>query len=621
MAKLVRNAAAAAVEWLLELPGGWKAFLAVVFDLVVVPLSLWLAFWIRLGEPVAVAGKWWPLFVAAPVLALPFFAYLGLYRVVVRHVGLQVLWMVAKGVIVAVLAWVSVALLLRFPDLPRSVVFIYGLLVFILVGVGRLAASWLLRRTAGERIVIYGAGSSGVQLATALQHSAEVSPVAFLDDAPSLQGSHVAGLRVHPLEGFEKIRDRYGVKEVLIAIPARSHEERSRLVNKLEPYSVRVRLMPLVSELAQGKVDFSDFRQVDAEDLLGRDPVPPQRASLEADVKGRNVLVTGAGGSIGSELCRQVLDLGPRRLVVLEQSESALYEIERRLREHGGGDSLTAVLGSVLDRNLIEAVLREGSIETLYHAAAYKHVPIVEGNVVEGVRNNALGTRVVAETAVKAGVATFVLISTDKAVRPTSVMGASKRLAEMILQGLASSGAGKTRFSVVRFGNVLDSSGSVVPLFRWQIAERKALTVTDPAATRYFMTVNEAVELVIQAGAMAKGGEIFVLDMGEPVNIGELARKMIHLSGLSVKSEDYPMGDVEIHYTGLRPGEKLNEELLTGSNVLETGHPKILWLQNAPPQWSALEALLDKIEQAADARRSGEVEALVREAAASRGDS
>lgn len=620
MNKFVRNpATAAVVEWLLELPGRWKAFLAVVFDLVVVPLSLWLAFWIRLGEPVAVTGKWWPLFVSAPVLALPFFAYLGLYRVVVRHIGFQVLWMVAKGVVVAVLAWVLIALLLRIPDLPRSVVFIYGLLVFVFVGVGRLAASWLLRRTAGERIVIYGAGSSGAQLATALQHSAEVSPVAFLDDAPALQGSHVAGLRVHPLEHFEKIRDRYGVKEVLIAIPARSHEERGRLVNRLEPYSVRVRLMPLVSELAQGKVSFTDFQQVDAEDLLGRDPVPPQRALLEADVKGRSVLVTGAGGSIGSELCRQILDLAPRRLVVLEQSESALYEIDQRLRERGDGDSLTAVLGSVLDRGLIETVLREHSIETLYHAAAYKHVPIVEDNVIEGVRNNALGTRVVAEAAVEAGVATFVLISTDKAVRPTSVMGASKRLAEMILQSLALSRAGKTRFSVVRFGNVLDSSGSVVPLFRRQIAERKPLTVTDPAATRYFMTVNEAVELVIQAGAMAKGGEIFVLDMGEAVHIGELARKMVHLSGLSVKSKDRPLGDVEIHYTGLRPGEKLNEELLTDSNVLETDHPKILWLQNTPQQWTVLEALLDKIEQAAGARRTDEVGALVKEAAEVRG--
>ncbi len=600
-----------AIDWLVGLPGRHKVLIAVVFDTVAVVVSLWLAFWLRLGEPVAVIGKLWLLFVTAPLLALPIFAYLGLYRVVVRHLGYQVLWMVAKGIVLAVLAWALVALLLRIPDLPRSVVFIYGLIAFMLVGIGRLAARRILKRTAGVRIVIYGAGYAGAQLANALQYSADVSPVAFLDDAADLQGSHVAGLRVHSPDDFEIIRRRYGVKEVLIAIPLRSHTERSRLVNRFESYSVRVRVMPLMSELAQGRVGLADFQQVDVEDLLGRDTVPPQRALLEANIKDRCVLVTGAGGSIGSELCWQIAQLGPRRLVILEQSESALYEVERRLQDGEATSSLVPVLGSVLDCGLIESVLRGHSVETLYHAAAYKHVPIVEDNVIEGTRNNSLGTRVVAEAALKAGVGTFVLISTDKAVRPSSVMGASKRLAEMMLQGLSRSGLGGTRFSIVRFGNVLDSSGSVVPLFRRQIEKRRRLTVTHPNATRYFMTVNEAVELVIQAGAMAKGGEIFVLDMGEPVRIGELARKMIHLSGLQGKDDMHPDGDIEIHYTGLRPGEKLNEELLTDSNVLETDHPKILWLQNTPPRWEALEPLLDRISEAVADRRTDEARRLL----------
>ncbi len=609
------NVVAAAGEWLVGLPGRWKVLIAVVFDAAVVPLALWLAFWLRLGDPVAPTGKWGVLFIAAPLIALPVFAYVGLYRVVVRHLGQQVLWMVAKGVAMAVLAWALVTLLLRVSELPRSVIFIYGLLVFVMVSVGRLVARRILKRTAGTRIAIYGAGSAGAQLATALQYSAAMSPLAFLDDAPELQGSHVAGLRVYRPEDFEAVRARYGVKEVLIAIPVSSRTERSRLVNKFEPYSVRVRVMPLMSELAQGKVSPADFQQVGVEDLLGRDPVPPQRALLEADVKGRSVLVTGAGGSIGSELCCQIAKLAPRRLVIMEQSESALYEIEQRLRGAAAAPSpvLGPVLGSVLDRGLVETVLRDHAVETLYHAAAYKHVPLVEDNVIEGVRNNTLGTRVIAAAALQAAVATFVLISTDKAVRPRSVMGASKRLAEMVLQGLSREGGGHTRFSIVRFGNVLDSSGSVVPLFRRQIKMRAPLTVTHPDATRYFMTVGEAVELVIQAGAMAQGGEIFVLDMGEPVKIGELARKMIHLSGLQEKDAARPYGDVEIRYTGLRPGEKLNEELLTDSNVLKTGHPKILQLQNAPPRWSELEPLLEKLSAAVAARRAGEVRRLLKE--------
>ena len=597
-------------EWLIGLPSRYKQLITVIFDLFIVPLSLWLAFWLRLGEPVALTGKLWPLFVVAPLLAIPVFAYQGLYRVVVRYLSYQVLWLVTKGVVVAVLAWALVALLLGIPGLPRSIVFIYGLLMFILVGIGRLAARHILKRSIGTRVAIYGAGAAGAQLAQALHYSTEVSPVAFLDDDPALKGSHVTGLRVYSLQDFKLVQERYGVKEVLIAIPLRTDKDRRECVNKFYPYAVRVRVMPQMSSLAQGRIGLADFQQVDVEDLLGRSPVPPQRDLLKANIEGQHVLVTGAGGSIGSELCRQIAELSPKRLVILEQSENALYEIEQSLSS--SNVDRVPVLGSVLDRDLITMVLREHSIETLYHAAAYKHVPIVEDNVVEGVRNNAMGTRITAEAALQAGVSNFVLISTDKAVRPSSVMGASKRLAEMILQALSLEGQGNTCFSIVRFGNVLDSSGSVVPLFRRQISQRKPLTVTDPDATRYFMTVNEAVELVIQAGAMAKGGEIFVLNMGEPVKIGELARKMIHFSGLQEKDAAHPDGDIEVHYTGLKPGEKLNEELLADSNVLKTDHPKILWLQNVAPRWETLEPMLNELAAAVAARRSDEVRALLK---------
>ena len=598
-------------EWLVGLPSQWKVLIAGASDVVVVLFALWLSFWLRLGEPVAVTGKWWPLFVAAPLATLPIFAYFSLYRVVVRHLGSQILWMVAKSVALAVLAWMSVTLLLHIPGLPRSIIFIYAMLVFLLVGTSRLVACWFLRRRTGTRVAIYGADSAGVQLAHALQYSSEVWPVVFLDDAPELQGSYVAGLSVCNPDEFEAVHRRYGVKEVLVAIALHSRDERNRLVDKFKSYPVRVRVIPLMPELVRGRVSLADFQQINVEDLLGRDPVPPRRALLEADTRERSVLVTGAGGSIGSELCCQIAKIGPRRLVMLDQSESALYEIDHRLRGIGAAPSLIPVLGSVLDSGLVRKVLDEHSVETLYHAAAYKHVSIVEDNVVEGVRNNTLGTCVVAEAALKAGVTTFVLISTDKAVRPRSIMGASKRLAELSVQRLSASGLGETRFSIVRFGNVLGSSGSVVPLFRRQIENREQLTVTDPDATRYFMTVKEAVELVIQAGAMAKGGEIFVLDMGKPVRIGELARKMIYLSGLEEKDADNPEGDIEIRYTGLKPGEKKNEELLTGSNVLVTDHPKILLLQSAPPRWAELASLFDGLGETISARRPDKVRSLL----------
>ena len=603
---------AAATEWLTGLPSRGKVLIAASFDAVVVPLSLWLAFWLRLGEPVGPTGQWGVLFVVSPLVALPLFAYIGLYRVVVRHLGYQVLWMVAKGVALAVSAWGVVALLLRVMDLPRSVVFIYGLLAFLFVGVSRLVVHQLMKRVSGTRIAIYGAGNAGAQLATALQYSPDVSPVAFIDDASRLHGRYVTGLRVYSPERFTAVMQRHDVREVLIAIPSLSRSDRSRLIRKLELYAVRVRVMPPMSELARGGINLDSFHRIDVEDLLGRDPVPPRHDLLRANIAGQNVLVTGAGGSIGSELCCQIAGLSPRKLVVLEQSESALYRIEHTLREGNGASLvLTPVLGSVTDRALVDRVLREYSIDTLYHAAAYKHVPIVEDNIVEGVRNNVRGTRTIAEAALAAETTTVVLISTDKAVNPSSVMGASKRLAEMVFQGLSRTRSHRTRFSVVRFGNVLDSSGSVVQLFRRQIRERRHLTVTDPEATRYFMTVDEAVELVIQAGAMAKGGEIFLLDMGEPVRIGELASNMIRLSGLQVKDAEHPEGDVEIRYTGLRPGEKLREELLADSRVLETENAKIMQLQNRPPEWSVLVALLDEIDRAILDRRADEVRRLI----------
>ena len=457
-----------------------------------------------------------------------------------------------------------------------------------------------LRVAAPRTVVIYGAGTAGVQLASMLEHGHEYRAIAFVDDDASKNRTEVRGLPVYRPAKLAKLVDRHGVSDVLLALPSATRQRRQSIIESLDGLPIHVRTIPALQDVISGASKLDELREVEIEDLLGRDAVPPDLELLDRCVAGRSVLVTGAGGSIGGELCRQILARRPSRLVLFEQSEIALYSIERNLRAlaltKGMHIELVAVLGSVLDQPRLERVMRSWRVDTVYHAAAYKHVPIVEENAAEGAINNVFGTLAAVRAARATGVRSFVLISTDKAVNPTNVMGASKRVAELVLQGLASEVPQTTCLSIVRFGNVLGSSGSVVPLFREQIRHGGPLTVTDPRVVRYFMTIPEAAQLVLQAGALGTGGDVFVLDMGEPVRILDLARRMIRLSGLSVRDEHHPEGDIEIIFTGLRPGEKLFEELLIGGDVAPSGHPMIMRARERCLDWPVLDKRLGILE-------------------------
>ncbi len=592
-----------------------KQLILLSVDIVLLFLAIMAAFSMRLGTWYWPQGDIVLLFIAAPIIAIPVFIRLGLYRAIIRYIGFRAIWTIIQAVSLYALIWGVLVLLSGIQGVPRSVILINWLMSIILIGGSRMIARWWFQSnieitdliTNGRKnVVIYGAGTAGVQLATALSYSPELKPVAYIDDDFTLIGQHVNGLRVHPFIHLERLIERKSVKEVLLAIPSASRRRRNEIITLLEPYAVHVRTLPGVSDIAQGKVKIEDIREVDIDDILGRDAVAPDVDLLDACIRGKTVMVTGAGGSIGSELCRQILLLRPEKLILFEQSEFALFAIERDLRKQIlKGEikpDLIALLGSVQNRRHLEKIMKTYGVQTVYHAAAYKHVPLVEHNMAEGVRNNVFGTRAAAEAAMSSGVETFVLISTDKAVRPTNVMGASKRLAELVLQGLSqeSDVSTKTRFCMVRFGNVLGSSGSVVPLFREQIRNGGPVTVTHPDIIRYFMTIPEAAQLVIQAGSMGKGGDVFVLDMGEPVKIAELAKKMIRLMGLSIKNEENPDGDIEIKYTGLRPGEKLFEELLIGNNVTGTKHPRILRAEEVALPWDKVHEYLDLLEEAID---------------------
>ena len=450
--------------------------------------------------------------------------------------------------------------------------------------------------------LIFGASSSGTQLSLALNRSRQQKPVAFVDDAKQLHNQIINNLVVYPTEKLAYLIEKYAIREVLIAIPNASRQRRNEIIRLLEEYPVHVRTLPDLSDLAEGKVTVSDIREVDIADLLGREPVEPVPELLHGNITDKVVMVTGAGGSIGSELCRQIVRLSPKQLILFELNEFNLYAIDKELKNDCPDMKAIALLGSVQDKQRLKTIFKQFDVDTIYHAAAYKHVPLVEQNIAEGIRNNVLGTLNCAMAAIEAKVDTFVLISTDKAVRPTNTMGASKRLAELTLQALSESKDfdNTTRFTMVRFGNVLGSSGSVVPLFREQIANGGPVTVTDKRIIRYFMTIPEAAELVIQAGAMGQGGDVFVLDMGEPVKIAELAKRMIHLSGFIEKDENQPDGDIEIIYTGLRPGEKLYEELLIGDNVMSTQHSKIMRAQESIIKWPILASVFADIQKAID---------------------
>ena len=579
-------------------------------DSVVVILILLISFSLRLGEWFwPVSSLLWTILLS-PIISLPIFISLGMYRSIIRFIGFKEIWVVVQAASLYALIWGIISLMSSVDGLPRSVILINWILSILLIGSLRIFAHAMLsgnfklavfnaqNKNNQKRALVYGAGDAGIQLSSALEHSSEFNPVGFIDDAKELHGKNIRGLNIYSANDIITIIEKLQVDEILLAIPSASRSKRVSIINALEPYSVAVRMLPGVSELAKGKISISDLREVSMDDLLGRDVVKSNKELLGKNITNKVVMVSGAGGSIGSELCRQIKVLKPKTLILYEMSELALYEIENELLASViNNTTIYPILGSVNNKARLEYIFNHFGVNTIYHAAAYKHVPMVEYNNNEGIDNNVFGTLNCAQAAINKGVETFVLISTDKAVRPTNTMGATKRFAELILQALSIENH-NTLFSIVRFGNVLGSSGSVIPLFKKQIKNGGPITVTDPNIIRYFMTITEAVELVIQAGSMGNGGDVFVLDMGEQVKIDDLAKKMIKLSGLEIKSDLNPEGDIEIKYTGLRPGEKLFEELLIGKNTSETDNPRILRAQEEMLDWIKLEPILDALRVA-----------------------
>jgi FlaA1/EpsC-like NDP-sugar epimerase len=587
---------------LLRLAPVQRRVLLIAADALFIPLAVWLSFWLRLAHPFNanfIQSLW--MLPAALLIGLPLYAFTGQYQGLTRYVGSLALYRLAgrNGLLVLLLALVGV--MLRLPLPPRSSWLLLWLLLTGSTGAVRFALRDLLLslqnkpRHALIRVAVYGAGAAGVQLAAALRHAGSHSVELFLDDAPRLWSRDINGILIQPPQILsERLAD---VDQVLLAIPSLSRSRRRRIVDDLQPLGIPVLQVPSMEEITSGRTRIDSLRPIAIEELLGRDAVPPDPRLLGPGIAGQVVLVSGAGGSIGAELCRQILALRPRRLVLLERSEPSLYAIDQELRRSlPAGVELVAVLGSVADRELVGRVLQEQAVQAVFHAAAYKHVPLVQANPLAGLANNVLGTLVLARAAARSGVASFTLISTDKAVRPTNVMGASKRAAELVIQALAQElAADPIRLAMVRFGNVLGSSGSVVPLFREQIANGGPITLTHPEIIRYFMTIPEAAQLVLQAAVLARGGDLFLLDMGDPVRILDLAKQMVRLSGLSLRDAQHPHGDIEIVCTGLRPGEKLYEELLIDAETEPTAHPLIYRATERaiPPEqlWSQIEAM------------------------------
>ncbi len=624
----------------LALPRSFKRGVVLALDAALCILSVWLAFYLRSGSFTSLLGPAiWPA-TAAVLLALPIFITAGLYRAIFRYSGLPAMVAVGRSMLLYGLAFAAIFTLWGVEGVPRTVGLIQPILLLLLVGVSRAAARvWLgglynqqLRKASLPQALIYGAGNAGRQLASAMANSHEIRVVGFLDDDDRLHGHMLNGLPIHNPADLSEFLNGAAISDVLLALPSVSRKRRNEILDELKPHKLAVRTLPGLSDIATGKVSLSDVRELDIDDLLGREPVKPNGLLLNLNTHHKTVLVTGAGGSIGSELCRQIIKTNPKQLLLVEMSEFALYQIHQELQAamagdwtpdqvrgdsvgvrdvgvQGDGVEIVPLLASVCDEVRMHEIMDTWKPHTVYHAAAYKHVPLVEHNPAEGVRNNVCGTRVCAEAAARNNVRNFVLISTDKAVRPTNIMGATKRLAEMVLQALAEVNAGvvaqggrapsgRTTFSMVRFGNVLGSSGSVVPLFREQIKNGGPITLTHADITRYFMTIPEAAQLVIQAGAMGQGGDVFVLDMGQPVKIIDLARRMVELSGLTVRDELNPSGDIELVVTGLRPGEKLYEELLIGDNPKPTQHPRIMKAHEQYLSWAQLQGKLNALSMA-----------------------
>ena len=608
---------------LLELSRLSKRVIVIVIDISLCILTVWLAFYLRLGEFIVLSGnQLWAVWISI-TLAIPIFMCMGLYRSIFRYSGwpalLTLIW--ATGIYGVIYSFVLI--FISFDSVPRTIGFIQPILLLIFIGASRFFAknllgdqySKILKYSSIPGVLVYGAGINGIQLVNAMKNSREMRIKGFLDDDYRLHGNTISGLTIYNPANLAMLVEKLSINKVLLAIPNISRKRRNEILDFIQLAHVSVATLPRMLDLAQGKVNFSDIRDLDIDDLLGRESVIPDNTLLYKDIQGKVVMVTGAGGSIGSELCRQILLMSPNKILLIEQGEFALYTIHKELDEYNKNPELELIplLVSVLDNDRIDEIISTWHPNIIYHAAAYKHVPLVEHNPSVGIKNNVFGTVCVAHSAIRNGVSDFVLISTDKAVRPTNLMGASKRLAEMVLQALSAKKNISTNFSIVRFGNVLDSSGSVVPKFREQIKCGGPITLTHPEVTRYFMTIPEAAQLVLQAGAMGNYGDVFLLDMGPPVRIMDLAKKMIELSGLTLISENNPDGDIGIEVTGLRPGEKLYEELLIGNNPQLTKHPRIMRAQEDFIPWSELEDKLTALQIALTKNNVNTIQLLMKE--------
>jgi len=591
---------------LIQLSRRTKRFIAIVSDLSVLMIALAVTIFLVNNQSISAIADRALLFPATLLIALPMFAQQRLYQAIIRFIGTQMVFGVLRSVSVIALVQACAGLLIDQDSIAvvfSTTLVFWAFALLGIVGSRFVMRAYLMRRNlVGERVAVYGAGEAGINLVSTLAGGQKFAPVAYLDDSISLHGRSINGLHVYSPESLRRLVDELGITRVLLALPSASRRKRREIIANLESLTVHVQTIPDITDIVSGHARVDEIRDVDVADLLGRDSVPPHEQLLDACIRGKSVAVTGAGGSIGSELCRQILMLRPRQLVLLEICEASLYQIDRELRQIIAREELAtelvALLGSVNNLERVRMIFKTYETQTVYHAAAYKHVPIVEHNMVEGVYNNIFGTWHTAQAAEDAGVETFVLISTDKAVSPVNVMGATKRFAELVLQGLHQRDGSRTRFCMVRFGNVLASSGSVVPLFREQIQHGGPVTVTHPEIIRYFMTIPEAAQLVIQAGSMGEGGDVFVLDMGQPVRIRDLARRMIHLMGLTVRDQADPEGDIAIEYMGLRPAEKLYEELLIGNDVTGTEHPMIMRAMEKSLPWNELQTHLDELNEA-----------------------
>ncbi len=592
----------------------YKQLIMLVVDVLTLLLALWLAFVLRLGEAFPVEyifDSWW-LFIVIPLVMLPLFVKLGLYRAVLQYIGIKVITTTFQATTISCLVVGFFMMFFRESDLPRSVIPIFWFIINIFIISSRFLFkgylySWDSFVNSRKQTIIYGAGNAGVQLVESLKKSSVYAPIAFIDDDKTKQGTILNFLEVFPFSTIEDLIKHKDAKVLLFAVPSASTKERTQILKKLSKYPIEVKVLPSMDNIVNGVVSIDNIKHVEVGDILGRTVVAPKKDLLQRNISGKNILITGAGGSIGSELSRQIMKLSPKKVVLLDNSEFNLYNIHLELVSKGFSIDLIPSLCTVTNYHQLKKIVEINKIDTIYHAAAYKHVPMVEMNVVSGAYNNVVGTFNVAKVADELNVENLVLVSTDKAVRPTNVMGASKRMSELVLQ--AFSEKSNTCFSMVRFGNVLDSAGSVVPLFRKQIKKGGPVTVTHRNITRYFMSIPESVELVLQAGAMAKGGDVFVLDMGEPIKIIDLAYKMIHLSGLTPIDIENPDGDIRVEFTGLRPGEILYEELLIGDDVVQSEHPRIMQAKESNLTFDEVSTCVNTIKSA----RENQDEKVVKE--------